>query len=236
MSMTVNNSLYSNYADTGMKKSEAPAKTRAEETKTKNETGQPQLSKAAQKLLEKLRNTYSDMDFMVADFQNAEEAKAAIARGTKEVSVLFSSEELEKMASDEKCEKEYMDRVKGALRMSDEINRQFGFESAFGKNSGTEITKIGISFNADGTSSLFAELEKSSANQKEHIQKMQEEKRAEKKEDAKKQKERLEGSVKRTIVQADSMEELLKKIRETDWSKIRPENEIQAGGKFDFSI
>lgn len=245
MSMTVNHSLYNSYAaqnaDADMKKKETDSRTKAAGAqKQESEVRQPQLSQAAQKLLEKLRNTYGNMDFMVADYKNAEEAKAALSRGTKEVSVLFSSEELEKMASDEKYEKEYMDRVQGALRMSEEINKKFGFESAFGKNGG-EITKIGISFNADGTTSFFAELEKSSASQREHIEKVQEEKRTQRKEDAKKaEKERLEGKadndVKRTSVQADSMEELLKKIQKVDWNTIQTGNEPEVGRKFDFSI
>lgn len=249
MSMTVNHSLYNSYAaqntDADMKKKETESRTK-EVRKQESEVKQPQLSQAAQKLLEKLRNTYSDMDFMVADFKNADEAKAALSRGTKEVSVLFSSEELEKMASSEKYEKEYMHRVQGALRMSDEINKKFGFESAFGKDgSNIEITRIGISFNSDGTTSFFAELEKSSASQRERIEKTQEEKRTQKKEDAKKaekekQKERLEGKsdhdVKRTTVQADSMEELLEKIRTVDWNRIKAGNEPETGRKFDFSI
>lgn len=216
---------------------------KAEKTATVGET---QLSKKAQALLKKLRKTYGDIDFFVADFKNAEEAKAALSRGTKKVSVLFSSEELEKMASDERYEKECMDRVQGALRMSDEINRKYGFESAFGKDSGNgEITKIGISFNSDGTTSFFAELEKSSASQRERIEKTREERRAQRKEDAKKaerekQKERLEGKadydVKRTTVQADSMEELLEKIRNVDWNIIQTGNESEVGRKFDFSI
>ncbi|MCM1186028.1 MAG: DUF6033 family protein [Lachnoclostridium sp.] len=181
---------------------------RTEETNT-SASSQPKLSSKAQKLLEKLKKMYKNMDFMVADFKNAEEAKAALAGGTKEISVLFSVEELEKMASSEKYEKEYMDRVQDALRMSDEINRQFGFTSAFGKGEGSTITKFGISFNADGTTSFFAELEKSSASQREYIEKMQEEKRAQKREDAK-----------RTTLQADSLEELLEKMRKVDWSAV----------------
>jgi len=52
--------------------------------------------------------------------------------------------------------------------MSDEINAQFGFERVFGKtndnaDTDTKITKFGISFNSDGTTTFFAELEKSSA-------------------------------------------------------------------------
>ena len=62
--------------------------------------------------------------------------------------------------------------------MSDEINAQFGFERVFGKTNGnadtdTKITKFGISFNSDGTTTFFAELEKSSASQKEYLEKLQ---------------------------------------------------------------
>ena len=62
---------------------------------------------------------------------------------------------MEKMASDPKYYAEKMHSIEGALRMSDEINAQFGFERAFGKTNGiensadtdTKITKFGISFN-----------------------------------------------------------------------------------------
>ena len=69
-----------------------------------------------------------------------------------------------------------MHSIEGALRMSDEINTQFGFERVFGKTNGnadtdTKITKFGISFNSDGTTTFFAELEKSSASQKEYLEK-----------------------------------------------------------------
>lgn len=169
---------------------------KVEESKNSTEL---KLSEKAQKLLEKLRKTYGNMDFMV--LAPGGDAKALLAGSTKEISVIFSAEELEKMASDEKYEKEYMDRVQGALRMSDEINKKFGYESAFGKNGGNgEVTKIGISFNSDGTTSIFAELEKLSANQRERIEKAREEKR--------------------TTVQANSMEELMEKIRKMDWNTI----------------
>lgn len=75
---------------------------------------------------------------------------------------------MEKMASDPKYYAEKMHSIEGALRMSDEINAQFGFERAFGKTNGiensadtdTKITKFGISFNSDGTTTFFAQLEK----------------------------------------------------------------------------
>jgi hypothetical protein len=70
-----------------------------------------------------------------------------------------------------------MHSIEGALRMTDEINAQFGFERAFGKtndnaDADTKITKFGISFNSDGTTTFFAQLEKSSASQKEYLEKL----------------------------------------------------------------
>ena len=233
---------YSNY--TSGYANAANSKKQAAESKAatqKSSIGESGLSKRAQALLEKLRKSYSDMDFMVADFDKGDNAKDILSRGTKEVSVIFSSSELEKMASDEKYEKEYMERVQGALRMSEQINREFGFTSAFGEKSGnSEINKIGISFNSDGTTSFFAELEKSSARQREHIEKVREEKRAARKEQ---EKERLENrylredtGVKRTVIQAGSMEELLEKIRSVDWNSVKAENRPQSGGRFDYTI
>ena len=239
MEITNNYSNYtSGYASAANSRKQAAESKAAAQTGSIGEAG---LSKGAQALLEKLRKSYSDMDFMVADFDKGDNAKDILSRGTKEVSVIFSSSELEKMASDEKYEKEYMERVQGALRMSEQINREFGFTSAFGEKSGnSEINKIGISFNSDGTTSFFAELEKSSARQREHIEKVREEKRAARKEQ---EKERLENrylredtGVKRTVIQAGSMEELLEKIRGVDWDSVKEEYKPQSGGRFDFTI
>ncbi len=205
----------------------------AEAAKT-GSTKQPKLSKAAQKMLEKLKKKYSNMDFMVADFDNVSEAKEILSRGTKEYSVLFSSEELEKMASSEKSEKEYMDKIDGAVRMSNQINAKYGFQSADGKDA--EITKIGVSFNKDGTATYFAELEKSSENQRERIDKAREKRAQERKAEKDERyydKEKTGG--KRTTVIASSEKELLQKINAVDWSKIKEEQDTE-GGKFDYSV
>ena len=127
-----------------------------------------------------------------------------------------------------------MHSIEGALRMSDEINAQFGFERAFGKtndnaDADTKITKFGISFNSDGTTTFFAQLEKSSASQKEYLEKLAEKKDAKKKEQSK------QTEVRKTTVQANSKEELLDKIKNIDWDSIKPE-ENKIGGRFDFSI
>ena len=226
-------SNYSSYASGYAGAADSRKKAAATQTGSIGESG---LSQKAQALLEKLRKTYGDMDFMVADFDKGDNAKEILSRGTKDVSVIFSSSELEKMASDGKYEQEYMSQVQGALRMSERINREFGFTSVSGqKNGGSGINRIGISFNSDGTTSLFAELEKSSARQRERIEKAREEKRAERKEKQDSY-QRGNAGVKRTTVRADSMEELLEKIRGVDWDSVKEEYKPQSGGRFDFTI
>lgn len=91
--------------------------------------------------------------------------------------VVFSNEELERMAKDEKYAKEKLSCMENAVKMSEEINQKFGFKQGFGKKGeiSSEITKIGIVFHEDGTTSFFAELEKSSAKQRERLEKSREE-------------------------------------------------------------
>lgn len=189
---------------------------------TKVKGGEPGLSQKAADLLAKLRKRYGDYDFIVGNA--GDDLRSLVKGSSKEFSVIFSAEELEKMASDEKYAEEKLNAMEGAVRMSRRINEQFGFESALAGN-GVRMTKFGISFNADGTTSFFAELEKSGAAQREYIEKRQEEKRAEKKEETKK-----------ITVQADSVEALMEKIRRAGRNAAYAEDETETGRRFDFSI
>ena len=219
MNVSTTTAAYANYQNnyktgTANKKKETAQTT--ENTKLKKNTtesiAEKNLSKAAQKMLENLRGSRNDMDFMVADFENGDNAKDILAQSDKEYTVIFSKEEMEKMASDPKYYAEKMHSIEGALRMSDEINAQFGFERTFGKTNGnadadTKITKFGISFNSDGTTTFFAQLEKSSASQKEYLEKIQE-KKAEEKKEAKKKEQSKQIEVRKTTVQANSNDPL----------------------------
>lgn len=232
-----NSTVQQNQKNNEEKVKSKTAKESESATQTSN-ASRSRLSSRAQAFLENLRKTYSNMDFMVADFDKGDNAKEILSRGTKEISVLFSSEELEKMASDEKYAKEYMNRVQGAIRMSERINQQFGFESSFGKTSDKgEITKIGISFNKDGTMSIFAELEKTMDKQKERIEKVRERRTEEKKAAARKEdanrKNRV--STKKTTIQASSADDLLKKINEIDWNNVREDKKAESN-RLDVSI
>ena len=163
-----------------------------------------------------------------------------LSKGNKEYSVLFSSEELEKMASDETYMEEKIKGMEGAVRMSKEINQKFGYEQALGiaGTKDTEITRIGIEFKDDGSTSFFAELEKSGEKQRERIEEARD---AMSTENQMKRNEigsysKNGRTVKRATVKANSMEELLKEIKGVDWEKIRAENASGIGGKYDFSI
>lgn len=96
-----------------------------------------------------------------------------------------------------------------------------------------ENTKIGIAFHDDGTTSFFAELEKSSAKQREHIEEAREEKRAEKE---LQNYAKSSTDTKRTSVWADSLEELIEKIKAVDWENVKAEKTPENGSRFDYSI
>lgn len=210
-------------------------------TNSISQTNESKLSSEAQEFLKNLRKQYGDYDFFVGN--STDDLKALVKSGSKEFSVIFSNAELERMASDEKYAQEKLQSLEGAVKMSEQINQQFGFERGFGKGNAasTQITKIGIVFQDDGTTKFFAELKKSSAKQSERIERIREEKRAEKREEGKVKKEiqnyaKSGADARHTTVQANSMEELFEKISAIDWNTVKSEKIPERGGKFDFSI
>ncbi len=252
MSMTIN-SVYNAYADNSTKAAEKKQATENTQNRQTQQADAPQLSSKAQAYLDKLNKSYDNMEFLV--YNSGKDAKEVLSHSTKEVSVMLSREEIEKMASDEKYAAEKMKGVQGTLRMSEQINREFGYTSAFGRNSenaDTRISRIAISFNDDGSANIFAELEKSSRKQREQIEEARTEKRAQKKAEnkqaqKKQQEKRLEekaadcysrtnADTKHTVVEAGSVDELMKKIAAVKWNEIRAEGSTESGGRFDFSI
>ena len=191
--------------------------------------GQKTLSKDAQAVLEKLKSKYGNMDFFVADPDSEDEAKEIMSRGTKEYSVMISSDELERMAADEDYYNKNINTIDDAVKKSKEINEKFGAESDYGKENGVGISQIGIKVNADGTTSYFVELEKLSDKQKERIENAKEKRAEEKKEQAAKAR-------KKTYVQANSLEELEKKIKEIDWDSVKETKQETEGSRFDYSV
>lgn len=191
----------------------------AEGTKAK-ESG---LSGKAQALLEKLNRTYGNVEFLAV--QKDGDAKAALAGGTREFSVVLTNEELEKMAADENYEKECLSRVEGAMRMSEQINQEFGMESVPGRG---EITRMGVSFDQNGLPTYFAELTKTADAGREQVREAAK-KRAE-------EKQQTEELTKKVLVTAGSAAELSEKIRNVDWDAVEGFEEAAKGKIFDYSI
>lgn len=193
----------------------------------------PTLSKAAQNLLKELKKTYSNMDFIVADFETDEEAASLMSRGTAEYSALFTPEELEKMAADEDVKNKNMKILDGAVSKLDEMKTKLGDKA-------DDVTRIGISFGDDGEVSFFAELEKNSEKQRERIEKQREDKKDAAKENGKAEAAEYlahgKATGKRTTVYASTIEELAEKIANVDWNAVKEERQSTTGQRFDFTI
>lgn len=169
------------------------------------------LSDAAMDLLKELREKYGNMEISVAKWSTDEE-QDYYARGCKkDYSVLIDPELLEKMAADESVRAEYEAVLDQAGDKSAELKEALGEDA-------DKIKSFSISMDANGKISyavqLIKDFEERNAKRAESAEKSAEEireerleeRRAKKRED---EKERLER------ITADSMDELIEKIKNT---------------------
>lgn len=205
------------------------------------------LSDRAKELLKELQKKYGNMDFIIADYETDEEASALLARGTKEYSVLIEPEVLEQMAADEEVKEKYIGLIEESTSQLTDMKEKL-------KEAGEEVTHLGVSIGADGTTKFFAKLEQMSEKQRERIQNAKEARKQEREEAEEKaaealEEKRLEEQIenkekiwmgpdrsKKLFVQADTVEELLEKIKAVDWSKVEEKAVETAGTKIDFSV
>lgn len=196
---------------------------------------QVQLSDRAKKMLDELKKNYSNMDFIVADYETDEEASSYLARGTKEYSVLIEPETLEEMAADEDAKAKYTGILDDAVDQLKDIKDKLGDKK-------DEVAHIGISVGKDGQVSYFADLEKVGERQKEWIEKSRESRKEERADQEKRAQEKknqdiaAQARTKKTRVQADSVDELLEKIKGVDWDQVKSEEKPVTGGRFDSTI
>ena len=222
-------SLYEN----SVKSKKAKEEKKTDKTDKTEKNSQVELSDKAKKLLEQLRKTYGNMDFMVADYESEEEAAKYLSRGTKEYSVLIEPELLEEMASDEETKEKYLGILNDATDKLSKMKEQLG-------DTKDEVIHMGVSVGKDGTVSYFAELEKVSEKQRERIEKAREEKKEAAKEEEKEAAgavgKSISGKAKKTTVKASSVEELLEKIRNVDWSTVKSGEMTESGSRFDLKV
>ena len=216
-------SLNSNRVDQANKKNEKVEN-------TKNTIGKPELSESASNYYEELKAKYKDVEFVLVDDEQTAGAKeyASNIHSDKSMIVLISESEVEAMATDETT------RTKNEQLITDAKAQMPGLIDQL-KESGVEVKSFGIELNSDGTTSYFAVIDKSLDAQKERIEKN----RAEKQE-AEAKEARTDKKTKLSTVSASSMEELIKKIKDTLYEakadNILTEQEKLVGQHFDLKF
>ena len=205
-----------------------------------------ELSDGAKKLLDELKEKYGNMDFFVSNYSSDEEAEDIMSRGTKEYSVLIEPEVLEQMAADEETKNKYMGLIDESTSKLSDMKEQI-------EQSGQKVESLGIKIDAEGTAKFFAKIKEQNDNyqkkaaESKEAAKAEEKKakeRAENKEQADKLREGPQGPYgkkepayeKTTSVYADSVEELIDKIKNVDWSQIEATPVKNTGQKFDFTV
>ncbi len=187
-----------------------------------------ELSSAAKKLLKELQKTYRDTDFMVANYENEEEAAEYLSRGTSTYSVLMTPDELEKMAADKDYKQENLRKLDDSLAKLQDMKNQLGDRKE-------EVKRVGMTIGDDGKVSYFAELEKTTDKQRERIEKQRENKKEEAVKNKKEEGAFIREGVKRTTLFANSVKELKDKISQVDWNAIRDDGYSTKGNHFDFT-
>lgn len=225
------------YNSTAQSRKTAKADDKKTDNTKKTNNNSVQLSDKAKALLQELKKTYNNADIYVAEYETDEEAAEYLSRGSKDYSVLIDPEELERMANDEEVKKKNLNLLDESLGKLSEMKEEL-------KETGREdeVVTLGVNIGKDGQVSYFAELEKSGERTKEFVDKMLEgKKEAAKEAEAEKNgnaqdKYNYEHS-KRATISANSVEDLLDKIKNFNWDTVKEETTIPMPGKnFDFTV
>ncbi|MBR6238720.1 MAG: hypothetical protein IKQ83_06730 [Lachnospiraceae bacterium] len=181
------------------------------------------LSDKAKELLGKLREQYGDYGFAVAG--NSHEFGSMKGAGDKEYTVIFTADELEKMAEDEDYAAEQMKQVESLIDMTKKLENDEEFQAKLDAlaEKGYILENLSLTVNAEGGVDIFAELSKVSEKQAERIEEKRAENRAEAKADRKAEEEeaiakKFEAAKppKKGFIKATSVEELMEKIKGLD--------------------
>ncbi|MCR5684963.1 MAG: DUF6033 family protein [Lachnospiraceae bacterium] len=208
-------------------------------------TNESNLSEKAQNYLNSLREKYEGYDFFVGN--EGDDLTEIAGAGTKEFSIIFSNEELEKMAEDEEYAAGKLASMENAVQMTSGLLEEAEDGDKIELGDGVSINRVTIAFKEDGSMQIFAEAEKSLERQRERIEKQRGEQAdgQDKPADAegasgqtgtiKPNPYEQDPSVKKVMVEAATMDELLTKIKDINWNEVE-EEDLAAGARFNFSI
>ena len=163
--------------------------------------GNPKLSEKASKYYDELKKKYANMNFILVSEDMKEQAKANVAgyANANKMVVLIDEDKIERMAEDENYRKQYEAIIANAASGMSQLGSSIA-------STGASVKGYGMQVNDNGTATYFAVLEKSSAAQKERIEKKAAKKKAEEKaKDKKAQKEAEKERIKKSHDKAEKI-------------------------------
>ena len=163
--------------------------------------GNPKLSEKASKYYDELKKKYSNMNFILVSEDMKEQAKANAAcyANANKMVVLIDEDKIERMAEDENYRKQYEAIIANAASGMSQLGSSIAA-------TGASVKGYGMQVNDNVTATYFAVLEKSSAAQKERIEKKAAKKKAEEKaKDKKAQKEAEKERIKKSHDKAEKI-------------------------------
>ena len=203
--------------------------------------GDVELSDEAKDYYQKLRTKFSNSEFILVskDMKSLVAQNASAYANPDKLVVLIDEEKIERMAKDP----DYRDKYEAIIAMA-ELQMEKNGKSI--QSAGARVKNFGMTMDPRGNLKYFAVLEKSSQAQKERIEKKAEEKAEEKikekkraeKEEKEKRLEEAKEEKEYVQIEADSFEELLRKIQKYAYANsennVRTEEEKAVGQHFDF--
>ena len=167
--------------------------------KTKALSAEEGLSDKAKTYLKNLRRSRNFVDFRIAE--KGKENDALAGKSNKEFTVVLSNEEIEKMATDKKFEREQLNTLDQTVKSMLMAQTGIGNDNGANKTNVEDIKSIAAKTQEDGTTMLIASLEKSTSSARkiaEEQDKKREAKKLEEKREAKRaaEKEALKGDKK----------------------------------------
>jgi len=167
--------------------------------KTKALSAEEGLSDKAKTYLKNLRRSRNFVDFRIAE--KGKENDALAGKSNKEFTVVLSNEEIEKMATDKKFEREQLNTLDQTVKSMLMAQTGIGNDNGANKTNVEDIKSIAAKTQEDGTTMLIASLEKSTSSARkiaEEQDKKREAKKLEEKQEAKRaaEKEALKGGKK----------------------------------------
>jgi len=163
--------------------------------------GNPKLSEKASKYYDELKKKYANMNFILVseDMKKQAKANAAGYANANKMVVLIDEDKIERMAEDENYRKQYEAIIANAASGMSQLGSSIA-------STGASVKGYGMQVNDNGTATYFAVLEKSSAAQKERIEKKAAKKKAEEKaKDKKAQKEAEKERIKKSHDKAEKI-------------------------------